>query len=167
VILSPKGTVDKITCVQGLQRVRVQGARALPPPRSSLAPCNRQQVPTCSERRKGTCQRLSQGGARRAYGEGARARLTPTHHPFQDSSTSPHCRQRGVGEKCCKNPGSWNPWESFGSEAKVRTNLRALRCYQMMVPRLKVPTVGGWGVEGGARAHPPNQRPLRPVGNQL
>jgi len=22
-----------------------------------------------------------------------------------------------VGEKCCKNPGSWNPWESFGSEA--------------------------------------------------
>ena len=79
-------------------------------------------------------------------GGGAR----PPYHPFQDSSTSPHCRQRGVGEKCCKNPGSWNPWESFGSEAKVRTNLRALRCYQMMVPRLKVPTVGGWG----ARAPP-------------
>ena len=22
------------------------------------------------------------------------------------------------GEKCCKNPGSWNPWESFGSDGE-------------------------------------------------
>ena len=37
------------------------------------------------------------------------------HARFQDSSTSPF---PSVGEKCCKNPGSWNPWESFGSDGE-------------------------------------------------
>ena len=53
--------------------------------------------------------------------------------------------RRVVGEKCCKNPGSWNPWESFGSEAAetghhqpsqrcllVMVEPGSLRCHQMM-----------------------------------